>query len=235
MPITIRPLHPAFAGEVSGVDCRKPLASGKVDEIEAGMDQYAVLVFRDQNLTDQQQLDFTHHFGELEGYNTPGHIRKQADLRLAPGMADFSNLDKSGAIMSDQDRVWFFKIGNRLWHSDSSFKADPGQVFAAARARVPSKGGNTEFADMRAAYDALDDEPKAEFEDLVCEHSLIYSREPIGFFDLTAEETRALPAGAPGAGAHPSGRPAANRSTSPRMPARSSAGRSPRRASSCAT
>ena len=83
------------------------------------MDEYAVLIFRDQPLTDQQQLDFTRNFGELEGYNTPGHIRRQSESRLGAGMADFSNLDKSGNIMSDRDRVWFFKLGDRLWHSDS--------------------------------------------------------------------------------------------------------------------
>ena len=99
------------------------------------MDQYAVLVFRDQPLTDQQQLDFTRHFGELEGYNTPGHIRKRTDSRLGPGIADFSNLDKSGNIMSDQDRVWFFKLGDRLWHSDSSFRPGAGEIFAAVGPR----------------------------------------------------------------------------------------------------
>jgi alpha-ketoglutarate-dependent 2,4-dichlorophenoxyacetate dioxygenase len=188
MSVTIRGLHPVFAGEVSGIDCRAPLSPAEVAAVEAGMDQYAVLVFHDQNLTDQQQLAFTHHFGELEGYNTPGHIRKQADSRLAQGMADFSNLDKSGAIMSDQDRVWFFKLGDRLWHSDSSFRPVPAKYSLLSGRVLPSWGANTEFADMRAAYDALDDRTKAEVEDLVCEHSLAFSREAIGFTDLTDEE-----------------------------------------------
>ena len=125
MPITIRPLHPAFAGEVSGVDCRKPLAPSEIDAIEAGMNEYAVLIFRDQNLSDEEQIAFTRHFGELENYNTPGHVRKREDQRLGPGIADFSNLDKHGNIMSDEDRVWFFKLGDRLWHSDSSFRPVP--------------------------------------------------------------------------------------------------------------
>ena len=105
MPVSIRPLHPVFAGEVSGVDCRKPLVSGEIDAVEAGMNEYAVLVFRDQNLTDEEQIAFTRHFGELENYNTPGHVRKREDQRLGPGIADFSNLDKHGNIMSDEDRV----------------------------------------------------------------------------------------------------------------------------------
>ena len=194
-----------------------------------------MLVFRDQNLTDEQQIAFTRHFGELESYATPGHVRKREDQRLGPGIADFSNLDKDGKIMSAEDRVWFFKLGDRLWHSDSSFRPVPAKYSLLSGRVVPSWGANTEFADMRAAYDALDARTKAEIEDLVCEHSLIYSREAIGFTDLTPRGGRGLPPGAPAPGAHPSGRPAANRCSWPRMPARSWAGRSPRRACSCAT
>lgn len=192
MSVSIRRLHPVFAGEVEGVDCRKPLSPQQVAAIEAGMDEYAVLVFRDQNVTDEEQISFTRHFGELEGYRTPGHIRKRDDQRLGPGIADFSNLDKHGNIMSDQDRVWFFKLGDRLWHSDSSFRPIPAKYSLLSGRILPSWGANTEFADMRAAYDALDERTKAEIEDLVCEHSLIYSREAIGFTDLTPEEVAAF-------------------------------------------
>ncbi len=190
MSVSIRQIHPVFAGEVSGLDCRAPLSPNEVAAIEAGMDQYAVLVFRDQKLTDPQQIDFTRHFGELEGYNTQGHIRKQTDSRLGAGMADFSNLDKAGNIMSDQDRVWFFKLGDRLWHSDSSFRPVPAKYSLLSGRIIPSWGANTEFADMRAAYDALDDRTKQEVEELICEHSLTFSREAIGFNDLTPEGTR---------------------------------------------
>src|ERR1700760_3372845 len=93
MPITFRALHPAFAAEVSGVDCREPLTREEVAAIEAGMDRYAVLVFPDQDITDEQQLVFTRQFGELENYATGGHIRRRTDSRLGPGIADFSNLD----------------------------------------------------------------------------------------------------------------------------------------------
>ncbi|MGD0430511.1 MAG: TauD/TfdA family dioxygenase [Acetobacteraceae bacterium] len=192
MSISIRQIHPVFAGEVTGVDCRAPLSPAAVAAVEAGMDQYAVLVFRDQKLTDEQQLAFTRHFGELETHPKAGHIRKQVDSRLAAGMADFSNLDKSGNIMSDQDRVWFFKLGDRLWHSDSSFRAVPAKYSLLSGRVIPSWGANTDFADMRAAYDALDERTKAEVEDLVCEHSLIYSREAIGFTELTPEEREAF-------------------------------------------
>jgi alpha-ketoglutarate-dependent 2,4-dichlorophenoxyacetate dioxygenase len=192
MPVSIRPLHPVFAGEVAGVDCREPLRQDEVAAIEAGMDQYAVLVSREQNITDEEQIAFTRHFGELESYSTPGHVRRRAEQRLGPGIADFSNLNKDGRIMSAEDRVWFFKLGDRLWHSDSSFRPVPAKYSLLSGRVIPSWGANTEFADMRAAYDALDERTKAEIEDLVCEHSLIYSREAIGFTDLTPEEVAAF-------------------------------------------
>jgi alpha-ketoglutarate-dependent 2,4-dichlorophenoxyacetate dioxygenase len=192
MPLSIRPLHPVFAAEVSGVDCRRPINRGTVAAIEQAMDEYAVLVFREQDLTDAEQLRFTCHFGELERYNTPGHIRNPQGHRLGPGIADFSNLDKSGAIMSAEDRVWFFKLADRLWHSDSSFRPVPAKYSLLSGRIIPSWGANTEFADMRAAYDALDDRTKAEIEDLVCEHSLTYSRQAIGFTELTAAEIEAF-------------------------------------------
>jgi alpha-ketoglutarate-dependent 2,4-dichlorophenoxyacetate dioxygenase len=192
MSASIYPLHPSFAGEVSGIDCRAPLSAAEIAAVEAGMDRYAVLVFRDQNISDEQQLAFTRHFGELESYNTPGHIRKREESRLRPGMADFSNLDRTGKIMSAEDRVWFFKLGDRLWHSDSSFRPVPAKYSLLSGRILPSWGANTEFADMRAAYDALDARTRAEVEDLVCLHSLIYSREAIGFTEMTPEEMAAF-------------------------------------------
>ena len=192
MSISIRQLHPVFVGEVAGIDCREPLGREEVATIEAGMDRYAVLVFRDQNITDEQQIAFTRHFGELEGYNTPGHVRRREDQRLGPGIADFSNLDKHGDIMSDEDRIWFFKLGDRLWHSDSSFRRIPAKYSLLSARVLPSWGANTEFADMRAAYGALDARTTDEVEELICEHSLIYSREAIGFTDLTPEEIAAF-------------------------------------------
>jgi alpha-ketoglutarate-dependent 2,4-dichlorophenoxyacetate dioxygenase len=188
MPVSFRQLHPAFGAEVSGIDCGKALGAAEVAAVEAGMDRYAVLVFPDQKLTDEQQVAFTRHFGELENYATGGHIRQRADSRLGPGMADFSNLDKDGRIMSAEDRVWFFKLGDRLWHSDSSFRPVPAKYSLLSGRVLPSWGANTEFADMRAAYDALDVRTKAEVEDLVCLHSLIYSRQAIGFTELTEQE-----------------------------------------------
>jgi alpha-ketoglutarate-dependent 2,4-dichlorophenoxyacetate dioxygenase len=105
MTISIRPLGDSFAGEVSGIDTTRPISREEAAAMEAGMDAHAVLIFRDQALTDEQQIAFTLNFGELENYQTPGHIRKREDDRLGPGIADFSNLDKHGHVMSAEDRV----------------------------------------------------------------------------------------------------------------------------------
>jgi alpha-ketoglutarate-dependent 2,4-dichlorophenoxyacetate dioxygenase len=188
MSAVVSALPNVFAGVVSDVRCAEALSSEDVAAIREGMTRHAVLVFRDQPLTDEQQLAFTTCFGDLERYETPGHVRKREQERLGAGIADFSNLTRNGALMNPDDRVWLFKLGDRLWHSDSSFRPITAGYSLLSGRTVPARGGETEFADMRAAYDALDDETKAEIEDLVCEHSLIYSREAIGFFDLTPEE-----------------------------------------------
>jgi alpha-ketoglutarate-dependent 2,4-dichlorophenoxyacetate dioxygenase len=107
-------------------------------------------------------------------------------------MADFSNLDRDGNIISAEDRIWFFKLGDRLWHSDSSFRPIPAKYSLLSGRIIPSWGADTDFADMRAAYDALDQRTKDIVEDLVCEHSLIYSRAAIGFTDLAPEEIAAF-------------------------------------------
>jgi alpha-ketoglutarate-dependent 2,4-dichlorophenoxyacetate dioxygenase len=192
MALTITQIHPVFVGEVSGVDLTKPISRGDAAAIEEGMDQYGVLVFRDQKTTDEQQIAFTRNFGDLENYKTPGNVRKAEDNRLSPGIGDLSNLTKDGKVISADDRVWFFKLGDRLWHSDSSYRAIPAKYSLLSARVIPSWGANTEFADMRAAYDALDARTKAEVEDLICEHSLIYSREAIGFTSLTPEEIAAF-------------------------------------------
>src|SRR2546422_233121 len=187
MTLTIRQVGPCFAGEVDGIDLTKPLPAGDIAAIHAGMDKYAVLVFHGQNFTDEQQLAFTQSLGPLE-LAIGTSLRRPEDHRLPTTFADVSNLDKDNKPFARDDRRRLFAIGNRLWHSDSSFKVVPAKYSLLHARSIPSKGGNTEFADMRAAYDALDDETKAQVEDLICEHSQIYSRQQLGFTDFTDEE-----------------------------------------------
>jgi alpha-ketoglutarate-dependent 2,4-dichlorophenoxyacetate dioxygenase len=187
MPVTIRQVGPCFAGEVEGIDMKKPLTQDEVAAIHAGMDRYAVLVFREQPIDDAQHLAFTRSLGEIE-HAIGTSLRAPTEYRLPTTFADVSNLDRDNAPFARDDRRRLFAIGNRLWHSDSSFKAVPAKYSLLRALKIPSKGGDTEFADMRAAYDALDEETKALAGPLVCEHSQIYSRQQIGFFDLTDEE-----------------------------------------------
>jgi alpha-ketoglutarate-dependent 2,4-dichlorophenoxyacetate dioxygenase len=187
MSMKMRQVGPCFAAEADGVDITKPLSPDDVAAIHAGMDEYAVLVFHDQPLTDDRQLAFTKSLGELE-HSVGASLRAPDEYRLPTTFADVSNLDKNNTPYARDDRRRLFAIGNRLWHSDSSFKVVPAKYSLLHARAIPSKGGNTEFADMRAAYDALDDETRTEIEDLICEHSQIFSRQQIGFFDLTDEE-----------------------------------------------
>jgi alpha-ketoglutarate-dependent 2,4-dichlorophenoxyacetate dioxygenase len=187
MTLSINPLHPVFVGEVSGVDTTTALSRDAAAAIEAGMDRYAVLVFRDQRLTDEQQLAFSRSFGALEETRGTG-ISKPGEQRLHPAFADVSNIDKDNRLLERDNRRRLYGLGNMLWHSDSSFKAVPAKYSILSGRIVSSDGGNTEFADMRAAYAALDDATKAEIDDLVCEHSLLYSRGLLGFTDLTPED-----------------------------------------------
>jgi len=189
MAVSIRQITPVFAGEVSGVDLTKPLSKDEVAAIEAGMDKYAVLVFHDQKITDEQQQAFSKNFGPLEDARG-GNVTRAQDKRLSEGMNDVSNLGKDGKPLPKDSRQHLFNIGNMLWHSDSSFRAIPAKYSLLSCRVLNSKGGNTEFADMRAAYDDLDAETKAEIEDMICEHSLMYSRGSLGFLDFTDDEKK---------------------------------------------
>src|ERR1700760_1151158 len=187
MTIAIRQLQKHFVGEVSGLDLRKPLTPDEAREVEAGMDRYAVLVFHDQDITDEQQMGFALNFGQREDARG-GTVTKEKDYRLQSGLNDVSNLGKDGKPLAKDSRTHLFNLGNCLWHSDSSFRPIPAKFSLLSARVVNPKGGNTEFADMRAGYDALDDDTKAEIEDMICEHSLMYSRGSLGFLDYTEEE-----------------------------------------------
>ncbi len=190
MRFTVRPAdpsnHPEFFGEATGIDLREPLTAGLAAEIEAAMDRYAVLRFRDQPIGDDQQLAFSRWFGPLE--QATGDIVQGADRRLPMEINDISNLDKHNRTMARDDRKRLFSLGNMLWHSDSSFKATPAKYSLLSARAIPDHGGNTEYADMRAAWDTLDDATRALVRNLVCDHSQLYSRGSLGFDQFTEEE-----------------------------------------------
>lgn len=190
MPIEITPLTPHIGARLTGIDARRPLTATEVEAIDQGMNRHAVLVLPGQDITDEQQLAFTRNFGPLEeGANS---TVRNSELRLAPAFADVSNLDKSGEKLARDNKRRMASLGNRLWHSDASFRVVPAKYSILSGRIVTTAGGNTEFSDMRAAYDALDSATKAEIEDLICEHSLIYSRSQLGFTEFLPDERVAM-------------------------------------------
>ena len=182
MPPSFTPLHPLFAAECSGVDLREPISRETASAIEDAMDRYAVLVFHcGTPLTTQQQIDFTKSLGQLE----PPYrkINAEAGVRFDnPALSDISNLAPGDKILARDDRKRLFNvIGNQMWHSDSSYKAIPARYSLLCGHVIPPEGGETEFADMRAAWDTLDARTQAKVRDLVCEHSRIFSKGALGF------------------------------------------------------
>ena len=187
--LTFAPLHPVIGAECIGVDIGEPIPPDVADTIHEGMDRYAVLVFRrSKALTTEQQLRFTRSLGELEGKYTK--IEAEAGMRLeTPLLSDISNLAPGDTILSAEDRKRLFSLGNRLWHSDSSYKKIPARYSALCAHVLPPAGGDTEFADMRVAWDTLDASTQAQIKDLVAEHSRIFSKGTLGF-TFTESELR---------------------------------------------
>src|SRR6266567_932539 len=170
MAIEVTPLHPTLGAEVRGVDLSRPVAPEGFAEIEAAFNRHGILVFPEQPVTDEQQLAFSRLFGPLEV--NPNYAG--AKMRLRPDVADISNLDPEGRVLARDDRRNLFNLGNRLWHTDSSFKRIPAKCSLLSAREIPTSGGETEFADLRAAWDALPDERKRQIDGLVAEHSIFH-------------------------------------------------------------
>ena len=187
--LTFSPLHPVIGAECSGIDIGEPISPEVAAAIDDAMDRYAVLVFRrGKPLTTEQQIRFSKSLGELEGLYTK--IQPEAGARLDnPLLSDISNLAPGDKILSPEDRKRLFSIGNRLWHSDSSYKAIPAKYSALCAHVIPPTGGETEFADMRAAWDMLASGIKSQIKHLATEHSRIFSKGTLGF-QFTEKELR---------------------------------------------
>ena len=190
MALTFRRLHPHFVAEVGPIDLRRTHDPATLAEIRAGMDTHAVLVFREQPFADDEQLAFAQRLdGQLHSKTGASVLRKS---RLGnEALSDISNLDENGEIMQSDDRRRMYGLGNRLWHTDASFQDPPGRYSMLNARVVPPVGAETEFADMRAAYDALDAETRARLEGLHVHHSIAYSRQTLGF-EFSKDEEQAL-------------------------------------------
>jgi alpha-ketoglutarate-dependent 2,4-dichlorophenoxyacetate dioxygenase len=180
MSLTFRKLHPYFVAEVSPIDLRQVSDQKTLDQLRAGMDEYAVLVFRNQPLTNDEHLAFAQRFdGQL--HTKTGISALQKNRFGNEALADVSNVDENGDILKPDERRRMYGLGNRLWHTDASFQDPPGRYSMLSAKIVPAAGADTEFADMRAAYDALPTEMKARLEGLHVHHSIAHSRQILGF------------------------------------------------------
>jgi alpha-ketoglutarate-dependent 2,4-dichlorophenoxyacetate dioxygenase len=190
MPLTFEKLHPHFAAEVGPIDLRRVRDPETLAEIRAGMDEYAVLVFRDQPFADDEQIAFAQRLdGELHTKTGSAALKKNRFGNDALG--DISNVDENGDVLKSDDRRRMYGLGNRLWHTDASFQDPPGRYSMLSARIIPPVDADTEFADTRAAYDALPASMKAQIEGLRVHHSIAHSRQTLGF-EFSKEEEEKL-------------------------------------------
>ncbi len=191
MTITIYPFTENFAAEIGDVDLSKPIADADFEAIRQAFWKYAVLVFPGQNLTPQQHLEFSARFGPVEKERTLDP--KATPSRYSGAFADISNLDAQGKIWGESSRQRMYKAGNKLWHTDSSFKRLPALCSLLYSRTIAPIGGHTQFADQRAAYDALPGDMKKKLHGVVAEHCIAHSRLRSGFTEFNEDEKRRLP------------------------------------------
>jgi alpha-ketoglutarate-dependent 2,4-dichlorophenoxyacetate dioxygenase len=190
MALTFKQLHPVFVGEASAIELRAVHDEPTLAAIRAAMDQYAVVVFHDQRFTDDEHLAFAQRLdGALHTKLGSAAIQKNRFGNEALG--DVSNIGPNGDILKAGDRRRAYSLGNRLWHTDASFQDPPGRYSMLHAKVIPPVGADTEYADMRAAYDALPAERKASLEGLFVHHSIAYSRQTLGF-EFSKDEEDAL-------------------------------------------
>ena len=190
MALTFRKLHPRFVAEVSPIDLRRVHDAESLAQIREGMDEYAVLVFRDQTWADEEHLAFAQRLdGQL--HTKLGISALQKNRFGNEALGDISNLDENGEVMKSDNRRRMYGLGNRLWHTDASFQDPPGRYSMLSAKVVPPVPADTEYADMRAAYDALDADMKERLEGLRVHHSIAHSRQTLGF-EFSQDEAEAL-------------------------------------------
>lgn len=190
MSITVSPMTPGFAAEVGDLDLAGPLSEADLLAVRRAFTEYGVLVFTSQHLTVDQHLAFARHFGPLE--RSVATVMPDQKLRVQAEIADIANLTVEGRVWDRTDRLRLFQMGNRLWHTDSSFKTPTGYASMLYARSVAPVGGHTEFADLRAAWDALPEAMQARIDGLVAEHSLLHSRRKLGFTDFSEQERAAF-------------------------------------------
>jgi alpha-ketoglutarate-dependent 2,4-dichlorophenoxyacetate dioxygenase len=189
MGILVTPVQGDFVARLTGLDLSRPLDEGDFGQVRDAFHRYAVVIFPEQALTDDEQIAFSERFGPLEV-----SLRKDRQRRIDnPRISDISNVDEKDRVFDPDDERAIYNAGNRLWHSDSSFKRVPAMASLLSGREVPPEGGETEYADLRGAWDALSADRKRGLEALVAEHSFVYSRGLIGYDQFTDAERAAVP------------------------------------------
>jgi len=201
MTMTVEPVAAGFAAQICGIDLRTTLAEAAIQQIAAALDRHAVVVFRDQPLSQEEQIAFCRRFGPLDlGLKRIYQPAGATERAPRPGarirhdaLIDISNLDAAGSVVALDSKKIVANMANQLWHSDSSFQNPPARYSMLSAVCVPATGGDTQFADMRAAYDALDAATQAEIKGLEAEHFALHSRVLLGDDDYTPEQIAAYP------------------------------------------
>ena len=191
MSLKLNPLHADLAVEVSGIDLCKPLDKEALAELQSVLARYPVLVFHDQDLSDDEHATFTKSFGPIDAGLVIAAKRKRRLKNM--DVIDLANIDTDGNILEAGNARNVSLLANQLWHSDSSFRRPRAQYSVLCGIDLPAEGGETEFADQRAAYDALSEHMKIRIENLVAEHWAFHSRNMLGGGDFTAEGMAKLP------------------------------------------
>jgi alpha-ketoglutarate-dependent 2,4-dichlorophenoxyacetate dioxygenase len=191
MAIRVQPVTPDFVAEIGDLDLSQPLSAEDFSAVQQAFWRYAVLIFPQQPLTTDQQLAFSQRWGPVENERTLDP--KATPTRYSGAFSDISNLNAAGEIWGEDSRQRMYKAGNKLWHTDSSFKRLPSLCSLLYSETVVPIGGHTEFADQRAAYDALPAAMKDRLEGLVVEHWIATSRRRSGFHEFNEDERRRLP------------------------------------------
>ena len=189
MTLILKPLAP-LAAEARGIDISRPLSEADTRAIEAAMDEHAVLVFRGQPLTEDQQIAFAKSFGPLDlGLRkVKGGPHRFAHAELA----DISNVKVDGEVADRTHAKIVGNVANQLWHSDSSFQKPRAKYSMLSAVVVPPLGGDTEFADLRLAFDALPAWQKEKVADLTAVHYALHSRFLLGDTDYSEAQRQAI-------------------------------------------
>ena len=182
----IKNLGTTLGVEIIGFNLKKNIDKNIIGQVSDLLSQFSVVVIRDQNITNEQHINFSEYFGDLE-------VTKAGTNGAGSKLIILQNFDEDGNIVPPTDRQRLNNLANQEWHSDSSFKKIPSKLSILSAKMIPAKGGNTEFLSMRSVYNALPKKLKSNIEDKVCWHDYSYGRSKIDANLVTADEKKALP------------------------------------------